>query len=142
MEPLSLGTAVVGLVQLLGQVVTQLDRIKTAFHDAPKTISDIRDDCYVTKSVLEFTEEKLNQLPADGDVSMASLLRSNVAQLKVEIDALLLELAKFNKTHVSKIAQLANQGKMAWKEPYLNQMYKKILDKRTQFQVIQGSIQA
>ena|SRR2546423_2398 len=142
MDPTSLGIAVVALAQLLGQAVIQLDSLKAAFGDAPKTISYIRDDCHFTKSVLEYTQEKLGKLPADGDVSMTSLLRSNVAQLKVEIDALLLELDRFNTTRVSKIARLANQGKMAWKEPYLSKMHKKILDKRTQFQVIQGSIQA
>jgi hypothetical protein len=153
-DPLSLATAVLALGGAVGQTLKQLQTLRESFTDAPRIIADIENDCRVTKSVLDATVQRLNsddlptlQIEDNGDgavkgVSMEEILRANVAQLKLDIDVLFSELARFNTTRQSKIGSLIQRGRMAWEVPYLTAMHNKILAKQRQFEFVESNLQS
>jgi hypothetical protein len=151
-DPLSITTAVLTLGGAVGQTLTQLQALRESFADAPGIIADIENDCRVTKSVLEATRQRQGsddlptlQIEDDDDdaargVNMEEILRANVAQLQLDIDALLSELTRFNTSHQSKIGRLIHRGRMAWEVPYLTAMHNKILAKRRQFELVENNL--
>lgn len=144
MDPLSITTAIVAL----GSTLIQLQILRANFTDAPDIIAVIENDCRVTTCVLEATKQVLSpRSKDDGDhdtprVNMEDILRDNVAQFQLDIDALLSELKKLNTTHASRIGRLIQRGRMAWELRYLTAMHNKILAMQRQFEFMESYLQS
>ncbi len=154
-EPLSITTGIITLVNTLHHVTTLL----ADFKDAPKKVLDIRSDCEFTQSILENIRQQLRSsvLPtllidgaesedqdASPGVNLANLLQDNVYQLQLDISALLEEIERLSPSsgHESKIGGWISKGIIGWRMPYLSAMQQKILSKRYQLQLVQSNLQS
>jgi len=151
-DPLSITTAIITLGNTLERAVNLLNDIQ----DAPQKIVDIKSDCNLTQGVLKSIRRQLKAtevaLPTlhiqgrkDGDagVSLANLLRDNVDQLQLDLNSLLDELERLDRSgnSESRIYGWISRGVLGFRMSYLVGMQRKIVTKRGQLQLVQSSLQ-
>jgi hypothetical protein len=151
-DPLSITTAIITLSNTLERAISLVNDIQ----DAPQKLLDIKADCNITKEILRSIRRHLRATEAvlptlhiygndeqNAGFSLANLLRDNVDQLQLDLNSLLEELSRLDRSgnSESRIYGWVNRGVLGFRMPYLVGMQKKIVTKRGQLQLVQSSLQ-
>ncbi|KAK0649777.1 ankyrin repeat-containing domain protein [Cercophora newfieldiana] len=150
-EPLSMTTAIITLANTLERVINLMNDIQ----DAPRKIVEIKTDCNLTQGVLRSIRRQLRAtevvLPTlriygsedeDAGVNLANLLRDNVDQLQLDLNSLLSELKRLDRSgnSESRIYGWISRGVLGFRMSYLTTMQRNIATKRGQLQLVQSSL--
>lgn len=151
-DPLSITTAIITLANTLERAINIVSNIK----DAPQKLLDIKADCNLTHGVLKSIRRQLTAtevvLPTlkicgnddqDAGVNLASLLRDSVDQLQLDLNSLLGEMERLDRSgnSESRIYGWVSRGVLGFRMSYLVGMHRKIVTKRGQLQLVQSSLQ-
>ncbi len=143
-DPVSISTAIIALSEMLARIIHLLDD----FVNGKQRIREIRDDCVVTKKVLDHIRERLDPeesevppiTPIDGTQTSDDITRTKlcnnlmdiVKQLELDIDVLETQLAHLRDSghRNRRIRQPLQRVQIAWKLQHLNKMHQKIMATR------------
>jgi ankyrin repeat protein len=151
-DPISITTAIITLGNTLERAINILNDIQ----DAPRKIVEIKTDCSLTLGVLSSIRRQLRAtevvLPTlrihgseeeDAGLSLANLLRDNVDQLQLDLNSLLNELERLDRTgnSESRMYGWISTSLLGFRMSYFTAMRRNIVTKRGQLQLVQISLQ-
>jgi hypothetical protein len=150
-EPITITTAIITLSNTLERVIGLLNN----FANAEKIVADIKRDCVLTKSVLEYIRQQLDSkapptLRIDGPnaqdagISLQNVLEDNVEQLQLDLSVLETELSALSDPCQpdTRIGKLVARGQVSWKMANLRTMQQKIVTKQWQLQLVLSSLKS
>lgn len=150
-EPITITTAIITLSNTLQRVT----RLLNNFANAERTIADIKRDCVLTESVLEYIQQQLDSkappiLRIDGSntqdagINLQNVLKDNVEQLQLDLNVLETELSALSDPcrPDTRIGKLVARGQVSWKMSNLTAMHQKIVTKQWQLQLVLSSLKS
>ncbi len=159
-EPLALTTAIITLSNTLQRAITLLRN----FANAREKLVEIERDITLTQRVLEYLQQQLESSSPptllidrtdggagagqgtgtrDAGINLASILRDNVVQLQLDLDAFVKELTALGMAWhpETRLGRLLANGHVAWRMTYLDAMRQRIVAKRMQLELVRNSLQ-
>lgn len=154
-EPLALTTAIITLSNTLKQVINLLND----FAKVEKKVDDIRKDCALTQKILDYIQEQLDsdnklptfliygvhnqtQRPSKAGVNLERVLRENLQQLQLDLNALIKEIGGLTEpsSKGSRLGSWVEKGRVAWKMSYLEGVQQTIGTKRRELEMIRYNL--